>query len=381
VQATPNTQLATTQQQLTPRRVEIDAVPFNGSFTQVRVHWNDGVPHQRNLVPQGTANRWHGLVPGQLAPTTVLYHYEAQHSSGATLRLPVSGEYLYLTLAERRIWLEDFETGGSGWTHGASSGVDDWEIGAPAGRSGFGWSDPAAAFSGSHCAGNDLGQASDGAYFANSDTWLRSPPIDCTGFAGVRMRIKRQVSCAGPTDRVEVRCNGALVWTSSFTLLHDTGWVNQEFVLASADNHPGAVLEFRLISAGPFQYGGWNLDDIEIYTLAAPAPPVAALTLDPEQAAQGAPVTLAVAALPSRPFVFALGDTAGPTSVPGFPTVQVGGGIVLLVGTTNAAGQYTTSFVVPPSPLVGTFWYSQALTLDSTGQLITTNPFVNLFTQ
>jgi hypothetical protein len=376
-----HTQLATTYQQLIGRRVEIDAVPFAGSFTQVRVHWNDGAPQQRNLVPQGTANRWHGLVPGHLAPKTVLYHFEAQHSSGATLRLPASGEYLYLTLAERRIWLENFETGGVGWTHGATTGTDDWEVGAPAGRTGFGWFDPTAAFSGSNCAGNDLGQTSDGAYAANSDTWLRSPPIDCTGFAGVRMRLKRQISCAGPTDRVDVRCNGVLVWTSSFTLLHDTGWVNQEFVLATADNHPAAVLEFRLISAGPIQYGGWNLDDIEIYTLAAPAPPVATLTLNPEQAAQGTPVTIAVTALPSRPFVLALGDTAGPTSVPGFPTVQVGGGIFLLADATDAAGQWSLGFVVPPSPSIGTFWYSQVLTLDASNELITTNPFENLFTQ
>ncbi len=376
-----HTQLASTYQQATPRRVDVDAVPFTGTFTQVRVHWNDGAPHQRDLIPEGTPNRWHGLLPGQPAPRTVFYHFEAQHSAASTHRLPPSGEYVYLTVAERRVWFEDFETGGIGWTHGATAGIDEWEVGAPAGRSGFGWSDPGAAFSGTQCAGNDLGQTTDGAYAAASDTWLRSPPIDCTGFVGMRMRIKRQISCAGPTDRVEVRCNGVLAWSSSFTLLHDTGWVNQEFVLAGADNHPGAVIEFRLLSSGPIQYGGWNLDDVELYTLAAPAPLPAQLALNPEQAAQGTPVTIQITTAGPRPFVLALGDTAGPTSVPGLPTVLVGGGILLLVGATDPAGQYSLSFAVPPSPLLGSYWYSQALTFDAGSNLITTNAFVNLFTQ
>jgi hypothetical protein len=93
------------------------------------------------------------------------------------------------------------------------------------------------------------------------------------------------------------------------------------------------------------------------------------------------PVTIQITTAGPRPFVLALGDTAGPISVPGLPTMQVGGGILLLAGATDAAGQYSTGFVVPPSPLLGSYWYSQALTLDAGNNLITTNPFVSLFTQ
>lgn len=374
-------QLGSTQQQLTPRRVEVTAVPFNGNFTQVRVHWNNGTNQQRNLIPSGTPNVWHGLLPGQLAPSTVFYHIEAQHSSGSQYRLPASGELAYLTLAERRLWFEDFEAGGIGWTHGATTGSDDWEIGVPAGRSGTGWFDPPLAASGTRCAGNDLGQTTDGAYPATTESWLRSPPIDCSGFAGIRLRIKRWVSCAGPSDHIEVRANGNLVWTSSFQLIGETGWNTQEFVLSSFDNQPANLLEFRLSSDGQFHYGGWNIDNVEIYTLAAPSPLPASLQLLPEQRAQGLPVSIQIGAAPLRPFVLALGDGPGPTTVPGFPTVQVGGAISLLVGTTNATGAFSTSFLAPSAPLTGSYWYAQYLTLDPSNNLIVSNPHINLFTQ
>ncbi|HZN40690.1 MAG TPA: hypothetical protein VFD82_17935 [Planctomycetota bacterium] len=377
-----HTQLANTWQQGTPRRIDVDAIPFAGSFAQVRVHWFDGAWHQRNLIPSGAPNGWQGLLPGQFTPNTTTYHVEALHTLGSTHRLPATGEWAYLTLAEHRIWFEDFENGGAGWTHGAISGTDDWEVGAPAGRSGAGWVDAGAAASGTQCAGTDLGATTDGAYAAASATWLRTPPIDCTGFSGVRMRIKRWVSCAGPTDRVEVRVNGSLVWTNSFTLLHDTGWSTREFVLTSADNQPNVVVEFRLISSGPFQYGGWNLDDVEIYTLAAPVPLAATLRVLPEQVVQGSAASIQIGTPPLRPFVLVLGDTAGPTTVPGIPTVQVGGaGLSLYVGATDAAGQFTLPLVVPSAPPTGTWLYSQVLTLDASLQLIVSNPFVNLFTQ
>ncbi len=152
--------------------------------------------------------------------------------------------------------------------------------------------------------------------------------------------------------------------------------------MQAADNQPNVVVEFRLISAGPIQYGGWNLDNVEVYTLAAPAPLTATLRVLPEQAVQGTPVTITLNALPSRPFLLALGDTAGPTSVPGIPTVQVGGAaLFVLAAATNGSGLYTLPLTVPPSPLTGTYWYWQALTLDAGNGLITSNPFVSLFTQ
>ncbi len=377
-------QLTTTKQQWTSRRIEVDAIPFTGQFTEVRAHWlSGGVWQQRNLVPSGTPNRWHGLLPGIAAPSSLMYHIEAVHGLGSLHRLPLTNEYVAMTVAEQRIWFEDFETGGAGWTHGATTGVDDWEIGAPAGRFGFGWVDPGVAASGIACAGTDLGQSSDGAYSAASDSWLRSPPIDCTGFTGIRMRCKRWVSCAGPVDRVEIRVNGVAYWTTPTAVANDTGWSTLEFYLPTANNNPALVFEFRLISNGPVQYGGCHIDDVEVYTLAMPVALPAVLRWLPEQVQQGNPVTVTVStglAL-ALPIVLALGDTGGPTLIPGIPTMLVGGNVAVLFASTDANGQFSSTFTAPPALPTGSWWYSQCLTLDANLALVTSNPSLSLFTQ
>jgi hypothetical protein len=368
--------LATTQ--LQPRRIEVNAVPLSGSYTQVRVHWNDGQARQRDLVPTGVGTTWHGLLPGMLAPQVLQYHIEAQHSSGVVDRLPTSGEYGYATIAERRIWSEDFEGNVAGWTHGAISGVDDWEIGAPQGRAGANWSDPSAAASGTNCAGTDL--SGNGAYEPNSVTWLRSPPIDCTGVSGLRLRFKRWISCAGPTDRIELRVQGALVWTSSFVPVADSGWSTFDTMIPGANNQPAAVIEFRLYSDAFSEVGGWNIDDVEIYSLGYAVPLPASLTMLPEQAAANTTMTLQVTTNGPQPFFLVLGDTAGPTPLPSLPTLLVGGNLIALAGGTAGNGLYTTTFVAPPAPVGGSIYHSQLLTIDGTA-VVRSNPFLNLFTQ
>ena len=152
-------------------------------------------------------------------------------------------------------------------------------------------------------------------------------------------------------------------------------------MLPAAPNNPAVVIEFRLVSTGVVQYGGWNLDDVELYSLAYPVAPPATLAMTPEQVQQGATVTLQIGTSGAKPFFLVLGDAPGPTTVPGFPTVAAGGNLITLFGATNAAGQFTTTFAAPPSPLTGSFYWSQFLTLDGSGAVITSNPYLNLFTQ
>jgi hypothetical protein len=373
-----HTPLTGTSTQALPRRIEVAAVPFTGYYTQVRVHWSG--TQQRTLIPTGTPNGWQGLLPGQMAPQTLQYHIEGQHSTGVTHRLPATGEYQYVTLAERRIWLEDFENGAPGWTHGASSGTDDWQIGTPTAHAGPGWTDPPAAASGVRCAGNSLGATNSGAYPPASDSWLRSPPIDCTGISSVRLRFKRWLTIAGPADHVEVRAGGVFTWATSYTPIVDTNWVVYDTLLPLAANNPALVVEFRLVSAGSQQFGGWTIDDVELYSLAYPVPLAASLAMLPEQAAQGSPVSLQIATIGAQPFLLAIGDAPGPLSIPGLPSLQVGGNLLSLFGATDASGQYTTTFASPAVPLVGVQFWSQLLTLDG-NTVITSNPFLNLFTQ
>jgi len=103
----------------------------------------------------------------------------------------------------------------------------------------------------------------------------------------------------------------------------------------------------------------------------------------PEQAQQGATINLSVATPSnSRPFMLILGDAPGPTSVPGFPTIQAGGNLGLFPGSTDATGNFATTFAAPSVPsAIGVLYYSQVLTLDAafTGWAIS-NAHVNLFT-
>ncbi|MBM3961813.1 MAG: hypothetical protein FJ306_07930 [Planctomycetes bacterium] len=375
------TLLGSTLDQGLPRNVQVDAVPLFGAFAQVRVHWSTGggVWQQRAMIPAGPANRWQALLPGHLAPTIVQYHFEATHATGATFRKPATGEYGYTTLSERRIWFDGFEQGGAGWTHGATAGVDDWQIGPAGGVVGWGWSDPATAATGTAIAGTNL--TNGGAYPASTDSWLRTPPIDCTGYPTVRVRFKRWISCAGPSDRLELRIGGLLTWATSFAPVSETGWSTFETIAPNGGNNPALVVEFRLVSDSVISYGGWQIDDVEVYSLNAAVPPPARLALLPEQTPPGAAVTAHLQTAGAAPFLLLLGDTAGPTAIP-FPgmTLRAGGNVIALFGATDAQGAFTATFASPPAPLTGSLWHSQALTLDAQGAVVATNAFLNLFT-
>jgi hypothetical protein len=371
-----------TRDQLLAQRVTLTASPYTGAYTQLRAHWQAGASQgQVAMIPTGAANEWQALLPGRLAPAIVQYHFEAVHSGGMTQRLPEAGEFQYLVQSERRIWIEDFEGGGAGWTHGASAGVDEWQIGAPAGRTGIGWADPSVAASGVACAGTDLGIPGDGAYSTASDTWLRSPAIDCSGQTGVRLRLKRQISCTGPSDALDIRVNGQLVWLSPFVTTAETAWSTFELVLPQADNQPAVTLEFRQRSAGTFPAGGWNLDDVELFSLDYAVPQPASFTITPEQAPQGALVTMQVGTPGFAPYLVVFGDTAGPTVLPGLGMLQVGGAMFDYFDFTDLSGAATLSFNAPAAPLTGLPLRAQMLTLDAQGEVILSNPWRGLFTQ
>ena len=377
------TSLGTTTQIGTPRVAEVVATPTFGTWTQVRLHYDDGQPRQRVMLPTAAADTYRALLPGAAAGQTIRYHFEGQHASGPTFRLPTTGEFAYITLGEQQIFLEDFESGGAGWTHGATAGNDDWQIGVPAGGSGSGWSDPATAFGGSRCAGTDLGLPGDGAYSPSSTMWLRSPPIDCTGHTGVRLRFRRWLTCDGAiTDLLMIRVAGSLAWLNPFAPTLDNGWVLYEVPVSQADNQPAVVIEFSLQSDTQFEYGGWNLDDVELYTLSGNVVPPIRLAMLPEQAQQGNTITIDVHTPGFRPFGLAISEQSGPLLLPGLPPIAVGANYVALFTTTDATGHYTSTFTAPPpASTLGLLWYSQVLTLDAQGAFATSNRFLNLFTQ
>jgi hypothetical protein len=375
-----------------PRRVDATVVPFSGSYTQVRLHYNAGGGNQvRTMHPNGATNGFTGMLPG-LSVGAVSYHIEAVHSTGGITRLPASGEITYLIDAGSfaAFWTENFDSGAPGWTSGAVAGTNDFELGPAAGLSGttYGipWADPPAAVSPNHVYGNDLGHGvGDGLYHDNCHIWLRSPVINCSGRVGVKLRFQRWLSVEdGQYDRASIWVNGTQVWinpTGAHTL--DTSWQTVEYALPMADNNPSVQIEWRLVTNDVIRLGGWQIDDVQLGETIVPSVGCDYRML-PEQAAQGTAMTLQVTTpSSSRPFVLAIGDTAGPTTVPGIPTMQVGGTVLLLTGTTDASGNFTLPFTAPNVPsAVGVLFYSQVLTLNDTfTDWAVSNPHINLFTQ
>ncbi len=378
------TTLTDTTVQWTPRPVLATVVPALGPFSQVRLHYHDGVAHQVPMIGTGAANQYQALLAGVPAPTTVTWHIEAVHPSGRILRQPSTGEWTYRVYQTRRIYFEDFDNGAVGWSHGATVGADDWEIATPNGSSGPGWRDPTVAASGAFCAGTDL--THDGLYSNAADQWLRSPPINCSGLAGIRLRFKRWLSIDSlPRDVAQVRINNVVYWINqptAFPPSADTRWLQEDVRIFDADNQPAVVIEWRLQTDATIAYGGWNVDDVELVTTTQVPPLPNTMQLLPEMAGPGAPLTLTLQTQQAaRPFLVVAGDSPGPTSVPGVPLLQLGGTVVSFGGATNASGSFTAGFAAPATVgLTGQMLYSQALTLDAAGQIVSTNAWLNLFT-
>jgi hypothetical protein len=371
-----------TTTELTPRQVLAAVTPVFGTLQQARLHWDAGSPQVRTMIPTGQPNEWQALLPGLAAGQSLSYHIEATFAEGS-VRLPLAGEFTAGTWPYVRLWAEDFESGAVGWTSGAYAGQDDWQIGTPTGRTGSGWADPANAASGSRCAGNNLGLGtSGGAYANNASTWLRAPLLVTTGFTGIRLRFKRWLSVqAGNFDQATVRVNDTVVWANAAaTNTVDSSWVQMDIPIPMADNSPAVTIEWRLTSNGSTVFGGWNVDDFELVFGTSYQPLGARLRMLPEQAAVNTALTMTVDTAGPQPFLLGIGDSPGPTSIPGIPVLAVGN-FVASPGFTNAAGQFSFGFSAPPAvPATGLTLYSQVLTLDPGLALIVSNQAINLFT-
>ncbi|MBI5853376.1 MAG: hypothetical protein HZB39_20390 [Planctomycetes bacterium] len=364
-----HTALPSTSDQLEPQLVEATATPISGSITRVEIVYDAGAGTQRQRMASLGSNQYRGLLPGVLSPASVRYHLEALHSTNATLRYPTSGEISYAVGDEQQFFFDNFDGANLGWTHGMIATQDDWQLGAPAGRSGtsqgVAWRDPAAAFSGANCWGNDLGGAGfNGSYAANVENWLRSPTLDLSGRSGVKLAFKRWLTVEEAIyDQATVRVNGAVVWQNpSSGQFVDTAWTDFELAIPAADNNPAVQLEWRLRTDGGLELGGWNVDDVRLFSFAAiPAPPLR-LTLAPAQVPLGGTTTLSLRGLPGALGVLLVSDTQGPTSFPGLPVLHVGAAFVVGL---DGAGALDASITVTSDPSAyGTLLYAHALQLN-----------------
>lgn len=354
----------------TPVEVEALAVPTGAPFVGVRVVWNDGQVQMRELLPTGASNAWHGLLPGLKFEGAVPYHFVARTASGATVRGPAASDYWHSVAPRARVYFEGFELGGAGITQGTLQfgGTLEWQIGAPAGLGGVGWVDPGTAATGVACAGTDLGLAGgDGAYEAGAWVVLRTPPIDCRNRTGLRLRFQRWLTVA-PNDLAEVSIGSHVLWSSANAAITDSAWTTVDVPLSGAEGLRDVVVEFRLLANKVVESGGWQIDDVEVYSTATVVPTDLDLTVLPSHVRVGTAVHVVLAGGPNLPVLVLLGSEAGPTTALGLPLLHVGGVIQRMLGVTSDSGRYATTVPVPSSaPLMGTTYYWHALTAGPAG--------------
>jgi choice-of-anchor B domain-containing protein len=223
------------------------------------------------MAPTGQPDEWSAVIPGQPRGTTVHYALRATDSRG-TVRDPVVADafHVFSVGVRTRHFLESFDSGNDGgFTHGASAGSDDWQRGVPARLQ----QDPYRTPSGSQCFGNDLATGGDGLYANGSDNWLETPAIDLTGRHGVRLRFQRWLRVDDSArDVARVVVNGAEIWRNPSnggtqpTLDVEWGTIDLD-VAAHADGVAATKVRFELKSDGSGAYGGWNVDDVELYSV------------------------------------------------------------------------------------------------------------------
>ncbi len=228
---------------------------------------------QVSLAPTGNPDEWSASIPGQLHGKTVQYWLRATDSLG-TSNLPAvaDGRFVFSVGARTSRYLENFDGAtDAGWTHGRVSGTDDWARGTPARKQ----LDPYRTTSGANCFGNDLGNSTDGLYPSSSDNWLESPAIDLSASRRTRLRFNRWLRVDDSAlDRARVLVNGTEIWRNptnggSLQTL-DPEWATMDFdVSALADGVAATRVRFELKSNGSGEYGGWNVDDVEIYSVSS----------------------------------------------------------------------------------------------------------------
>ncbi len=247
------------------------------------LHWrvDNGGWQTTAMAPTGVPDQWRADIPGQVSPARVDYYLVATDAAGDQGWLPDGfspGEawHSFVVGAVRHLAFYDFEgTSDQGWTHGQVATQDDWMRDLPQGRSGssygVSWSDPAAAWSGDRCWGNDLGPSGwNGAYASNVFNWLASPPLDFTGETGVRLHFQRWLTVEdGQYDHARILVDGNLAWQNPVgSHVLDSAWTPVELDISPwADGRAGVQIRFELESDGGLELGGWNLDDVELLSI------------------------------------------------------------------------------------------------------------------
>ncbi len=279
------------------------------------------------------------------------------------------------------IYFCGFEASGDeGWTHAQVQTQDDWQRDAPMGLTG----EPSSAYEGTHIWGNDLGYDGwDGEYKNDVENYLLSPVINCSGYTSVHLKYMRWLRVeTGVYDNARIYVNDQIVWEnpSSGDLL-DSTWMPVDLdISAIADDNSSVRVKYELVSDGGVVFGGWNIDNFELYGLTggSPTPPP---TWTPAPPPTSTPAPGTPTAVPTATPVPATYTPVPPTYTPVPPTATpIPGGISLELTLNQAMFHASDPFILTmiqtnPGPAIlgdqylilqvfDTFWFWPNWTLE-----------------
>ncbi len=223
-----------------------------------------------------------GAIPAVPGGTIVQYYLTAEADS-TTVSAPVNLDRHPFSFAVgdlTEIYCEDFERSDGNWTSELLSGEDteganDWQWGRPYGEGG----DPDFAFSGERVWGNDLGADNyNGEYQNDRHNRLTSPAIDVSGHDRIVLQYRRWLNMEDALyDQANILANGEVVWTNhgSDRTLGDEHTTDRQWALHTIELPAGLdtlELAFEIITDEGLTMGGWNIDDVCVYGLAAGDP-------------------------------------------------------------------------------------------------------------
>jgi hypothetical protein len=333
------------------------------------------------MAPTASPGVYLGKIPALTGAKLVSYRIRAIDTNNNNVVSPPGDDaYRFGVGRKTTLFFSDMEGGSGGWSHAQVQTQDDWNWGKPQ-TLGTNIYDPKTAYSGVNCWGNDLqNQAAnqDGLYKDNVNNYLETPNINSTGHTGVRVRFRRWLTVeSGQYDHANVLVNGTQVYTNPATGdLFDSSWTLQDYSGANANNNAAFRVRWQLQSDGGVHYGGWNLDDVEVYALEPTMPVSLNLSANPVVPI-GTNLTINLGGTASAYYELFASLDPGPGTLDGFGVLDAGLGSLAYFtsGTLSAAGTDVFSFAIPYDPVLSgivIYWVGGCIKSPSLPQISNT---------
>lgn len=254
------------------------------SIAEAKVHWSvDGGESWEIAALNVDGDSVYGSIPAQEPGSVVHYFVSIEDTAGSNVYNPDGGQinpHTFLVGDVTEVYFEDFEGGEGDYTHELVAGsddlgADDWLLGTPIGLA----TDPDFAFSGNNVWGNDLGGDNwNGEYQNDKHNRLNSVAIDVPEGARLFVQFRRWLGVEdGYYDEARVLVDGEEVWTNHATNRDigtehhiDTQWTLHTIEVEDFDGDGQIVISWDLLSDQGLAFGGWNIDDVAVYSYGDP---------------------------------------------------------------------------------------------------------------